>query len=328
MWKYIESGSLDPRYNLALEQYVFDSLDKKNSYFMLWQNHNSVIVGKNQNTTAEINQEFIDAHNISVIRRLSGGGAVYHDMGNLNYSIISDSDGIDFDKFCIPVQKALLSLGIPVKITGRNDMAINGLKISGSAQYIKKGRALHHGTLLYDTNLKMLNSALNVTENKSVSHGIKSVKSRVTNIKPYMKTVMSINEFKDAVKDYFFSCYGMKEHNLSASENEQIEKIKENVYSDHNWNYGSFVKHNIRKTCRIEGCGSIQVLMEINKDGLINNIDFYGDFFGTKDCRELANMFIGCKLDYNEVSTVLEKIDISGYFFNADNETFMSLLLQ
>jgi len=164
---YIESKKTAPCYNLALEQYVFDSLNRTAgssvcNYFMLWQNYNSVIVGKNQNTSTEINISFVNAHNINVARRLSGGGAVYHDLGNINFTFITDSGAdktIDFAVLCKPIQNALLSFGVPVEISGRNDMTIQGKKISGNACYIKHGRVMYHGTLLYDSDLDMLSNA-------------------------------------------------------------------------------------------------------------------------------------------------------------------------
>ncbi|MDR2718490.1 MAG: lipoate--protein ligase family protein, partial [Treponema sp.] len=195
---YIESRSTDPCRNLALEQFVFDFLDRRHSYFMLWQNHNSIIVGKHQNTLAEINSVFVKAHNISVVRRLSGGGAVYHDPGNLNYTFITDAgtdNTIDFAAFCLPVQKALVSFGVPVEITGRNDMTVMGRKFSGNAQYLKHERIMHHGTILYDSCMDTLSQALNLSNDKIESKGIQSVRSRVTNIRPYMKTNMPIEDF-------------------------------------------------------------------------------------------------------------------------------------
>ncbi len=153
MTYYLPSTNTNPYYNLALEQYVFDSLPREHSYFMLWQNDNSIIIGKHQNTVSEINAAYVAERGIRVARRLSGGGAVYHDMGNLNFTFITDSrgDAFDFSMFCRPIQKALGEMGVQVEIAGRNDMTIEGKKFSGNAQYIKNGRVMHHGTLMYDT---------------------------------------------------------------------------------------------------------------------------------------------------------------------------------
>jgi len=331
MTYYIESGETDPCYNLALEQFMFDSLDKSRSYCMLWQNHNSVIIGRNQNTAAEIDAAFVNAHNISVVRRLSGGGAVYHDLGNLNYTFITGADkktGIDFAAFCEPVQKALVSFGVPAEISGRNDMTVEGKKISGNAQYIKQGRVMHHGTLLYDSDLEMLSKVLKAPDDKMESKGIKSVKSRVANIRPYMKADMPINEFWAALKKYLFAFFDMREYSLCAAEEAAVKELKEQVYSQWSWNYGASPPHNVRKTRRIEGCGTIEIFLDVEKGGMIKNAAFRGDFFGTDDAEKLAAMLKGHWLEYNELTAVVKGIEISRYFHNTDTESFLSLLLE
>jgi len=326
---YIESNGTDPCYNLALEQFVFDFLDRRHSYFMLWQNHNSIIVGKHQNTLAEINSAFVNAHNISVVRRLSGGGAVYHDLGNLNYTFIADAgrdNAVDFAAFCLPIQKALISFGVPVEISGRNDMTVMGKKFSGNAQYLKEGRIMHHGTILYDSCMDTLSQALNVSNDKIESRGIQSVRSRVTNIRPYMKTDMPIEDFWAALKRYMFEDFTMQEYVLSAEEKEQVEKLKNQVYSQWSWNYGASPPHNIRKTRRIEGCGTFEILLDVEKQGIIKNIVFYGDFFGNDDPAELTGILKGHHFNYNELADTIRDIDISRFFHNLDAKTFLALL--
>jgi lipoate-protein ligase A len=327
---YIESRDTNPQRNLALEQFVFDDLDRNHSYFMLWQNHNAIIVGKHQNTNAEINAAFVKEHRINVVRRLSGGGAVYHDMGNLNYTFVTDAEknDVDFAAFCKPIQKALLSLGVPAEISGRNDMIVEGKKISGNAQYLKQGRIMHHGTILYDSDLDLLSKALNVTNDKIESKGIKSVQSRVTNIRPYMKYDMPIGDFWAALKEYMFTAFDMREYMLQAEEEAGVDKLNEQVYSQWNWNYGASPPHNISKIRRIEGCGKIEILLDVGKNGLINNAAFYGDFFGTGDTEELAALLKGHRLEYAELAAVIKDINISRYFYNTDTETFLSLLLE
>ena len=328
---YIESRSTDPRRNLALEQFVFDCLDRSRSYCMLWQNDKSVIVGKNQNTSAEINAAFVNAHNINVIRRLSGAGAVYHDLGNLNFTFISGADkegAINFAEFCRPIQKALISFGVPAEISGRNDMTVDGKKISGNAQYVKNGRVMHHGTLLYDSDLGTLSKALNVTDDKIESKGVKSVKSRVANIRPFMKADMPIKEFWAALKKYLFVSFEMEEYTLSASEEAEVHRLKDQIYSQWSWNFGASPPHNVRKIRRIEDCGRIEILLDVAKEGVIENAHFFGDFFGTDNSEELAAMLKGHRLEYNELAAIIKSVDISRYFFNMDAETFLSLLLE
>ena len=328
---YIESRSTDPYRNLALEQYVFDSLDKKDNYFMLWQNHNSVIVGKHQNTLEEVDEAYIREKNITVARRLSGGGAVYHDLGNINFTFISDADstkGLDFSIFCEPIQKALLSMGVPAEISGRNDMTVEGKKFSGSAQYIKQGRIMHHGTILFDSDLGVLSKALKPGKDKIESKGIKSVQSRVTNIRPYMKTDMGINGFWKALKEEISASLGMEDLTLERGQEAAVEELRAAVYSQWSWNYGSSPPFTLRKTRRIEGCGKIDILLDIERGGKIRNIAFYGDFFGDSDPEELAGMFIGRSLEPKEIMETLNKVEVSHYFHALTNSTFLNILFE
>jgi lipoate-protein ligase A len=328
---YIEGVGTDPCLNLAREQFVFEKLDRSHSYFMLWQNHNSIIVGKHQNTHAEINAAFTRAHNITVVRRLSGGGAVYHDLGNLNFTFITDADSgeaIDFSVFCVPIQKALISFGVPVEISGRNDMTVNGKKFSGNAQYIKERRIMHHGTILYDSDLTVLSQALNVPDDKIESKGIKSVRSRVANIRPLMKDDVPIEDFRAALKQYMFSAFDMREYVFSEEENAAVQELRNNVYANWSWNYGTSPACNVRKIRRVEGCGKIDILLDVEKGGIIKNAAFYGDFFGNADPEELEHMLTGHHLEYHELKSLLGDIAVSRYFHNLDTETFLAILLE
>ena len=327
---YIESRITDPCHNLALEQYVFDNLDRNNSYFMLWQNHNSVIIGKHQNTQEEINADFVKEKKIKVVRRLSGGGAVYHDLGNLNFTFISDADkakGIDFSAFCEPIQRALRSFGVPVDISGRNDMTVLGKKFSGNAQYVKQGRIMHHGTILYDSDLEMLSRALKPGDDKIESKSIKSVISRVTNIRPYMKNDMPIFEFWDALKNQLCAGLAMQEWKLNKEDLKAVGELKERVYSQWSWNYGHSPRFTLRRRRRIEGCGNIEILLEVEKGGKIKNIAFYGDFFGNLEPEGLAGLLSGHNLEYNEMKSLLKNVEIHEYFHSLDVNEFLALLL-
>ena len=325
---YIESRDTDPHRNLALEQFVFGRLDRGNNYFMLWQNHNAIIVGKYQNTSEEINAAFVKENDISVVRRLSGGGAVYHDLGNLNFTFITAAEkGIDFAAFCEPIRGALRSLGVPVDISGRNDMTVEGKKFSGNAQYIKDGRVMHHGTILYDSDLQLLSHALKPGDDKIESKGIKSLRSRVTNIRPYMKIDMGVQDFWAALKNYMINAFEMNELHLTAEQNADVEELKENVYARWSWNYGTSPPYTQRKTRRIEGCGKIEILLDIEKEGKIKNLAFYGDFFGNKDLSELGDKLAGHHLEYGELKAALKDTDISQYFRALGTEDFLALLL-
>ncbi|MDR1803879.1 MAG: lipoate--protein ligase [Treponema sp.] len=327
---YIESRDTDPSRNLALEQFVFDSLDRKHNYFMLWQNHNAIIVGKHQNTLEEINAAFVKENGISVVRRLSGGGAVYHDLGNLNFTFITDAgkQGIDFAVFCEPIRNALLSFGVPVEISGRNDMTVDGKKFSGNAQYIKEGRVMHHGTILYDSDMSVLSRALKPGADKIESKGVKSARSRVTNIRPYMKTDMSVAGFWTALKDFMVDAFGMEELTLEPEQDAAVEALKENVYSRWSWNYGNSPPYTLRKARRIEGCGRIEILLDLGKEGVINNAAFYGDFFGSREMPELVDLLRGRHLEREALKEALLGVDISLYFHALDTDAFLALLLE
>ena len=326
---YIESRNTNPHHNLALEQFVFEKPGDENDCFMLWQNNNSIIIGRHQNTLEEIDSDFVKENSITVARRLSGGGAVYHDMGNLNFTFITAADkqkGLDFSAFCEPVRKALCSFGVPVELSGRNDMTVEGKKFSGNAQYIKDGKVMHHGTILYDSDLQVLSHALKPGSDKIESRGIKSVKSRVTNIRPYMKTDMPVTDFWAALKNYFCEAFDMQDFVLTPEHIAEVEKLREGIYSQWSWNYGNSPPYSVHKVRRIEGCGKIEILLDVEKEGIIRNAAFYGDFFGNRELSELVKALIGLHLEYNEIKTALDRLDISEYIYNLKENDFLDLL--
>jgi lipoate-protein ligase A len=330
MFYFIDNNENDPYYNLALEQVAFDRLDKAHGYCMLWQNRSSVIVGRHQNTAAEIDASFADSHGITVVRRLSGGGAVYHDLGNINFTFITDANAsgeIDFAGFFKPVKEALVSFGVPAEISGRNDMTVDGKKISGGAMYIKQNRVLYHGTILYDTDLTMLGRALSASK-KFNSGGIKSVPAKVTNIRPYMGTDMPAEKFIPALRESLISGLAMEVYPLTAGDKEAAKTLRDQVYSKWDWNYGASPPYNVRKSVRLEGCGTVEVLIDVAKEGLISGIAFYGDFFGKGEPESLAALLTGHRLERGELSAVLNDVDISHYFHNMGKDAFLSLLIE
>lgn len=326
----IESSCTDPYTNLALEQYIFDRLDHRHSYFMLWQNDNAVIIGKNQNTAAEINASYIKERQITVARRLSGGGAVYHDLGNLNFTFIADAKGgeaFDFVRFCRPIRNALADMGVEVEISGRNDMTIAGKKLSGNSQYIKRGRIMHHGTIMYDSNLSVLAQALKVPNDKLKSKGIPSIQSRVTNVKPFMAQDVGIEAFREALRRYMIQETGMERYVLSAQDWSEIQRLRTVRYSTWEWNYGASPSYQHHKARRFPGCGRIEVCMNV-REGILEQLAFYGDYFGNEVTDQLAAQLTGCRLNEADLRERLKAIDVSQYFANLGKNAFIELLLQ
>lgn len=328
--EYINSPCTDPCWNLALEQYVFDSLDRSKSYFMLWQNHNTIVVGKNQNTVAEINSDFVRAHDITVVRRLSGGGAVYHDLGNLNFTFITDADkmdGIDLHMFCVPIVETLRSFGVQAEISGRNDITVDGKKFSGNSQYVREGRVMHHGTIMFDSDLTTVTQALQVDRDKIQSKGIKSVASRVTNLRPYMPEGTTLAQFRQRLLEYLSAAEPLHTLTLTAADETQIEAIRAARYATWEWNYGRSPAYTDRRRCRFEGCGQVEVSLSVAQ-GKLADFQFFGDFFGSGDTARLSQLLLGCPYRREDVLHRLETVDLETYIHNVTPAQLAELIVE
>lgn len=327
---YLNLTTTDPAYNLAMEQYVFDSLPRDRAYFMLWQNNNAIIIGKYQNTLAEINQPFVEQHGIHVVRRLSGGGAVYHDLGNLNFTFIvdaGDTKELDLKLFCLPVVRALDRIGIHAEVNGRNDITIDGKKFSGNAQYLKNGRVMHHGTIMFDSDLSVVEQALRVDPSKIQAKGIKSVRSRVTNVRAYLPQDTGLSEFRSLLLESILSETPGEEYILNEQDLAAVEALREQRYATWDWNYGASPICTLMKKQRFDGCGCVEVYLSVSR-GLIDGIEFRGDFFSTSDLSELSEKLIGLRPEAAAYTTVLQNVDISRYFTGLNNEQFLRLLCE
>ncbi len=328
--KYIENYSTSPQHNLAFEEYVFKNLDLEDGgYVLLWINKPAIIVGKNQNTIEEINMEYVKENNIEVVRRVTGGGAVYHDLGNLNFSFIIKAEApkqIDFKTYTIPILKALEKLGIPCELSGRNDITIDGKKFSGVAQSVARGRVLNHGTLLFDSQLDVLSKALKVRRDKIESKGIKSVSSRVTNIKPYVKEDIDISQFRELLLKNIFEYRNkpVEIYELTEEDKKNIQQMIDERYNTWEWNFGRSPKFNYKGYNRFAG-GSVEARLQVTK-GLIENCKIYGDFFGKEEVAVLEEKLKGVKYNEAEVEKALLDFPVSDYLGRITGEEFLTCL--
>lgn len=314
--KYIVNKSNNPAYNIALEAYAFRELLSEDEIFILWINEPAIIIGKHQNTIQEINKEYIDAHGIHVARRLSGGGAVYHDLNNLNYTIISNKSeegAFDFKTFSQPVIETLADLGVKAEFTGRNDLEIKGKKFCGNAQAYYKGRMMHHGCLLFDVDMTVLGDALKVSKDKIESKGIKSVRARVTNIIDELPEKITVNEFSDKILAKMKETYpDMTEYVLSEDELAKIQKSADEQFGNWDWVYGKAPEYTIERNVRYPA-GKINTFANVEKS-IIKNIKIFGDFFGIKDVQDIEELLVGTRYENKDVLEKLKTIDTTQYF--------------
>lgn len=323
---YIVNNTHKPDYNIALEEYCFKKLLHHDKVFILWINEPAIIVGKHQNTIEEINTEYVKEHGIHVVRRISGGGAVYHDLNNLNYTIISNEDkGADFDfkTFSKPVIDTLADLGVKAEFTGRNDIVIDGKKICGNAQAYIQGRVMHHGCLLFDTDLTVLSKALEAPKDKIESRSVKSARSVVDNILPNLPGKISVQEFAHKLLEHMKAKFPeMQEYSFSEEELAEIENLRATKFGTWEWNYGYSPKFGIERQSRYKA-GKIQVFADV-KNSVIRQIRFFGTFFGNNsNLSDVENALIGVKYIADDVRKALSGIEFNHYFagFSLDELT-------
>ncbi|MDU4936696.1 MAG: lipoate--protein ligase [Peptostreptococcaceae bacterium] len=322
----INNDNTNPYFNFALEEYLLKKTDK--DLFRLWMCDPCISVGKNQNTISEINSDYVRKNSIPIVRRQSGGGAVFHDLGNLNFTFISCNNNSfsDFKRFTQPIIDLLKTLGINAEFSGRNDLLIDGKKFSGNAQYNYKNKVIHHGTLLFSSQISNLSNALKVKPIKLESKGIKSVKSRVTNISEHLDKPMNISEFRDLVMNYVFSLNSNNSYfNLTEKDIENVNKLSKEKYSTWEWNFGNSPNYSLVNELRYIG-GTLEFHLNVSK-GFITDIKFFGDFFGKKDISNVEDLLIGVKHEEESLKEKLNNINIDDYFLGSDVNVLVSGIL-
>lgn len=319
----------DASVNLALEEYLIRNIALQEEILLFYINSPSIIIGRNQNTIEEINVDYVDQHDIRVVRRLSGGGAVYHDLGNLNFSFTAPNTQANFHnfrKFTQPVIDVLRQMGVPAELSGRNDILVEGRKISGNAQYVSGPRMISHGTLLWETDLSRVGEALRVKQAKIESKGIKSVRARVANITEFMNGHHpDIMEFRQMIIEGVFAGGPIHQYHLTEQDWAGIHQLSRERYQSWDWNFGKSPAFAIHRETRYAG-GGIEAWLDVDKGGIIRQVKFYGDFFGQRDVAELENRLAGCRYSAEALSDCLEDVNINDYFINYSLSELVCLL--
>ncbi len=325
---YIDNeGITDPHINLAIEEYALRHLDPSYTYLLFYVNEPSIIIGRNQNTFDEIHLDYVKDRGINVVRRLSGGGAVYHDAGNLNFSFITDvgSDRLhNFRLFTEPVARLLQSMGANAELRGRNDLVINDRKVSGNAQYATPRRMFSHGTLLYNSDLSEVGRALNVKAGKIQSKGHKSVRSRVANIAEFAETEMDVPTFQDRLLEGIFRSNEIPTYRLTPADWEGVRRLVETRYGNWDWNYGESPPFDLRRAHRFD-FGEIDVRLDVRK-GRIEQARILGDFLGSRGIKPIADLLVGTPYDREALEEALSPLDAGSFVPGLTREALVEVV--
>jgi len=320
----------DARLNLALEEHVLRNRVEDDDLLLFYVNAPAIIIGRNQNTIEEIDSDVVAARGIRVVRRVSGGGAVYHDLGNLNFSFMTRDVHARFNRYDLfnrPVVEVLRELGVPAEIGGRNDILADGRKISGNAQFATAGRMFSHGTLLLDSNLDDVTAALKPKPGKVESKGVKSIRSRVANISEFLREPITVEELRDRILERIF---GSRDHSrianlpLGDADWSAAQALVDRRYGTWAWNFGENPPCNVQRARRFPA-GEIDVRLDIQK-GLIESIRLFGDYMGRSDIGELEARLRGIAYDRDAIVSVLGGVDVTEYFGDISREEVLSLL--
>jgi len=318
--------STDPFFNVATDEYIFKTIQE--DCFMLWRNDNAIVVGKHQNTLAEINLDYVKEHNIQVVRRLSGGGTVYHDMGNLNFSFTQTgktSALVDFKKYTLPIVEVLQKLGVNAKFTGNSDLMIGDKKISGNAEHVFKNKILHHGTLLFTSEIKNLSGALKINRSKYDDKAVRSIPKPVTNISEHLKSPLSIEEFTQKIMEHVLSTYvDAVLYEFSKEDLSAIQKLRNEKYATWEWNFGRSPNYSLRKEIKTSK-GDLKINLEVEK-GIIKKVTIQGDSFNEKNIAEIETTLVNIPHEENAIRKVLNQYPIEEYFNGMTSDDLLNAM--
>lgn len=314
-------GESDPFFNLSAEKYFL--CEKDEDFFLLWQNEPCIVIGRNQNAADEINGDYVRTRSLPVVRRMTGGGAVYHDAGNLNFSFIQNGEA-DRVELCRPVIDVLRSIGVVAEISGRNDILVGGRKVSGTAMCSRGGRSLFHGTLLINADLEAMSEALKPDENKLMGHGVKSVRSRVANLSEYTKEEVRPDIIGAMLAGYMTE-RGGEIYELGESDIDAIEKLRDSKYSTDEWNCGA---EQLQKSERSRlSCGTVYIKKK-NICGRIEDIRIFGDFMNSGDISKLEARLRGAEFRREEIISALEEARVEKYIPNLTADELADIIMK
>lgn len=318
--------SVDPHFNMAFDDFCLEQLRTEEPMFYLWRNKPSVIVGLNQNVYSEVNLPYLSAKGIVLARRVTGGGAVYHDLQNLNYTIVGRSSDLDRDypEYTGMIASALRELGADVEITGRNDILLDGRKVSGFAKRVWKDRLMVHGTLMFDVDIDTLAQVLDTDGSKVKAAGIGSVHSRVANLKDYLPGIKDITELQEKLGDILRG--PDRVISLSDEQTAQVRRMSEEKFATWQWNYAHSPKAEFLRKGKF-GCGTVEACFCV-EDGLVKGLHFAGDFLGNLPVERLENVLEGVRFDMQHISPVLAGERVSDYFDGMQATDLASLITQ
>lgn len=318
----IHNQNYNPFFNIACEEYFFKQFSE--NIIFIYRNQPSIIIGKHQNAYKEVNYDFVQDNAIPVVRRISGGGAVYHDLGNLNFAFIqnkSDGNLSDFKGFTLPILQFLNEIEIPAKLESRNDLRVNGKKISGNSEHIFKNRVLHHGTLLYNTNLSNLRNSLRISD-YYIDHSVKSVPSPVINLSDFLAEPISIEEFEDLLFIYLKKKFPeASDYILNDKDIENINLLIANKYSTWEWNYGYFGNYEFKQNAEIDG-EHLEIYFQV-KNGLIQEFKIECPYFNSDEC---ALIDLSLKNTQHKYSAIREKLESLDLFHNDKRISIQNLM--